>query len=294
MSARSARTLPHTLAACAAALALAACAAAPRSTPADAAGLRVEERTTLRGVFAEADVGGVFALRRVDGPEVVVSDAARARRPYLPASTFKIPNSLIALELGIVADEHARFPMTWEPTEIEAWNREHTFASALRASVVPVYQIVARQVGEARYREWLERMDYGNRDPGGGIEHFWLDGDLRTSALDQVDFLSRMAAGSLPVSERSRRIVRGMLAQEETACYRLFAKTGLVGVAARREVAPEERVGWYVGWVESDTATWAFALNLDVSRPGDAGKRAPLARELLARAGVLPADGCGR
>lgn len=256
------------------------------------AALWIEEHAEWRDVFTGAGTRGVFALHRVGAPTILVSDSGRAARSYLPASTFKVPNSLIALEMGIVQDERHWFPMTWEPTEIEAWNRDHTFESALRHSVVPIYQIVARAVGEDRYEDWLARLVYGNEDPGGGIDHFWLDGDLRTSALDQIDFLSRLSTGSLPLSRRSQDIVRRMLLQEDAACYALFGKTGLVGVAARREIAPEDRVGWFVGWVERDTATWAFALNLDVRRSEDAQARVPLAKELLERSGVIPADGC--
>ncbi len=257
------------------------------------------EHPEWRAVFDSAGVRGTFVVRRVgsgaggSARRDDVYDAARARRPYLPASTFKIPNSLIALELGVVREERERFPMTWPRSDVsEAWNRAHTLRTALKYSVVPVYQIVARRVGEPRYRSWLARLDYGNRDPGGGVDHFWLDGALRTTAVDQVDFLERLAELRLPMSERSQRVVREMLVVEANPCYVLRAKTGLVGVAASRVVGPEERVGWYVGWVEADTASRAFALNIDVVRPNDPATRQGLAKALLTRAGAVPAGGC--
>jgi beta-lactamase class D len=256
----------------------------------------VREHAEWRAAFDSAGVRGTFVLRRLGGGDGGTSqpddvfDAARARRRYLPASTFKVPNSLIALELGVVRDERERFAVTWPRQPVESWNRPHTFATALKHSVVPVYQIVARRVGEARYRRWLARLDYGNRDPGGGVDRFWLDGDLRISALEQVAFLERLAARRLPLSERSQRIVRDMLVREANDCYVLRAKTGLVGVSAR-SLSPEEGVGWYVGWVETDSASWAFALNIDVRKDGDSAARQRVAREILGKAGVL-ATGC--
>ena len=146
----------RTVVACAVTIPLAACAGAAHRIGGDPAELRVAERISFRDAFADVGTDGVFVLHRVGSSVVLVSDSSRANRPYLPASTFKIPNSVIALELGIVEDERTRFPMTWQATDIEAWNQEHTFASALQLSVVPVYQMIARQVGEARYKEWLD------------------------------------------------------------------------------------------------------------------------------------------
>jgi beta-lactamase class D len=273
-------------------LPIAATTAAATVQAAQLASQPVRERPDWRAAFDSAGVEGTFVLRRLDGDRdtvVDVHDAERARRPYLPASTFKIPNSLIALELGVVRDERQRFPYTWPKTDMALWNRDHTFATALKYSVVPVYQQIARQVGEARYREWLARLDYGNRDPGGGVDHFWLDGDLRISAVEQVAFLSRLAELRLPISELSQRIVHAMLVVEANSCYVLRAKTGRLGVSATRRVEP---VGWYVGWVDTDTSTHVFAVNIDVKRPGDAAARQRVAKAVLARAGVIPTGGC--
>ena len=217
---------------------------------------RSVEHTEWRAVFDSAGVSGTIAVRRVGDSVTHVFDAGRATRGFIPASTFKIPNSLIAFELGIVPDEHRRYPVTWTKQTIESWNRPHTFRTAFKYSVVPIYQIVAREVGEARYTEWLARLAYGNRLATGGVDRFWLDGDLRISALQQLDFLEQLATRRLPVSERAQRLVAELMLNEADMCHVLRAKTGLIGVSATRKVEP---VGWWVGWVESDTSTTLFA-----------------------------------
>ena len=245
------------------------------------------DRPQWRASFDSAGVRGTFVLKRLGVPNATLEayDTVRARRRFLPASTFKIPNAIIALDLGIVKDERQWFPMTWPRQEIPAWNRGHTFATSMKYSVVPIYQAIARQVGEARYRERLARFAYGNQNPGGGVDRFWLEGDLAISAVEQIAFLERLAALSLPATERSQRIVRDMIVREANDCYLVRAKTGLIGVSATRTLDP---VGWYVGLVETDTATWAFALNIDGAAPNAMSARVPLAKSVLARAGVIP------
>ena len=245
------------------------------------------DRPAWRASFDSARVRGTFVLKRLGVPNASVQayDTVRARRRYLPASTFKVANAIIALDLGIVKDERQWFPMTWPRQEIPAWNRGHTFATSMKYSVVPIYQGIARQVGEARYREWLGRLAYGNATPGGGVDQFWLDGELAISAVEQVAFLERLAALSLPATERSQRIVRDMMVREANDCYVMRAKTGLTRGAPERG---REAVGWYVGLVETDTATWAFAMNLDGTAPNAAAARVPVAKSVLARAGVIP------
>src|SRR5207245_2037292 len=83
------------------------------------------------------------------------------------------------------------------------WQRDHTLASGMREGVVWMFQEVARRTGKSRMREWLERLGYGNGDMRGGIDLFWLQGALRVSAMEQVDFLRRLAEGELPMSQRS-------------------------------------------------------------------------------------------
>lgn len=259
--------------------------------PQAATSQRVVEHAEWRTVFDSARVIGTIALRRAGDSVTHVFDAARSARGFIPASTFKIPNSLIALELGIVADEDRHYPVTWQKQTIEGWNRAHSFRSAFRYSVVPVYQIIAREVGEARYTEWLGRLQYGNRFPTGGVDHFWLDGDLRISALQQLDFLEKLATLRLPASERSQRIVIRMMLNSADACHILRAKTGLIGVSATRKVDP---VGWWVGWVETDTATTLFALNIDIRGPTDSEQRQRVVRSILRASGVLPAKSCSQ
>ncbi len=238
---------------------------------------------------------GTFVLHDKKKDSRLVHNTLRALGRFSPCSTFKIPNSLIGLETGVIADENHVIP--WDGTKypFEAWNRDHTLASAISNSVVWYYQELARRVGEIRMREWIDRLDYGNRDISGGIDRFWLGNSLRISAREEVDFLERLQEDDLPLSKRSMQIVRRILVQKDT----FWDAPGGQPASNSANVEESERhpvlrgktgsnsrdgkwiLGWFVGWVERDGAPVFFAAN--ISAPdGASGKKArEIALEVL-------------
>ncbi|MFN3745599.1 MAG: class D beta-lactamase [Hyphomicrobiaceae bacterium] len=232
-------------------------------------------RDDLFAVFEREGFPGTLVVYDVAADRLTGIGAARAARRYVPASTFKIPNSLIALETGVVKDAGEVFRYDGKPRPVKAWEKDMTLREAMAASNVPVYQEIARRIGLARYRDWMARLDYGNRQLGTIVDQFWLDGPLEISAVEQARFLASFGAGRLPVSERSRGVVRDIVRIEEKAGRALFAKTGWSG-----------KIGWWAGWVEQGSRITSFALNMDMTRLEDAPKRIAIGKELLARLGV--------
>lgn len=257
-------------------LGTAACALA--AVLAGARGASGSEIVTLgdaEDVFARQQISGAFAAYDASADRLIVLNAARAGTRFVPASTFKIPNSLIALEVGAVKDAEEVFRYDGKPRRMSAWQKDMTLHEAMAASNVPVYQEIARRVGLAAYRDWLAKLDYGNRDVGQVVDQFWLEGPLKISAIEQARFLARLAGGALPMSARSQAIVRDIIRIEEKDGRTLFAKTGWDG-----------KIGWWAGWVERGERKTAFALNMDMSRIEDAPKRLETGKELLASQGI--------
>src|SRR5207248_976054 len=149
---------------------------------------RSEIRNDLTKRFFEAGTVGTCVGYKVDDYLIIASDKDRSGQAQLPASTFKIPNSLIALETGVVEDpDKDVFKWDGVARSIEAWNKDHTLRSAIAASVVPAYQEIARRIGPGRMQKFVDLLEYGNRDIGGGIDQFWLTGNLRIDPMQQVD-----------------------------------------------------------------------------------------------------------
>lgn len=245
------------------------------------------ERADWGAVFSQHRLEGTFVLQEVGADLMEVHNPERATTPRLPASTFKILNSMIALETGVVSDVDEVIPWDGVTREVEAWNQDHNLRTGIEVSAVWVYQHLAEQVGEDRMEEWVSRAEYGNSDIGGGIIDFWLTGDLRISPMEQVEFLHRFVTEDLPFRPEVIARVREILVRESGPGWSWSHKTGTA-------LADSPALGWLVGITEHRERTWVFALNVDLEpNPEVRGEITPstrvdLARDLLRSAGALP------
>jgi beta-lactamase class D len=263
---------------------LAAASLVPSRSFADVAQQRTEFRDDLAKHFFDEETVGTFVGYKVDDYLIIASDKDRSGEAKLPASTFKIPNSLIALETGVVGDpDKDIFKWDGVTRSIEAWNHDHTMRSAIAASAVPVYQEIARRIGAERMQKYLDLFDYGNRDiGGGGIDQFWLTGNLRIDPIQQIDFVDRLRRGTLPVSKRSQDLVRDILPVTKVGDSIIRAKSGLLGAEVGKP-----SLGWMVGWAEKGDARTVFALNIDCKEPRHIADRMKLTQQCLADIGGI-------
>ena len=239
------------------------------------------ERPDWQAHFAAAGVSGTMALQKDGASEILVYDAKRAATPFLPASTFKILNSLIALETGVVSGPDEIFPYDGQPRFLPAWNADLTLKQAFALSCVPVYQDIARRIGPERMAWYVAACNYGNADISGGIDQFWLSGGLRISAMQQIEFLKRLRHRQLPFRDDTIDAVLDIMIVEQTGQTTLRAKTGLTA-----RVQPG--TAWYVGLASRGPETWYFALNLAIPHP-DA--TAPLAARKDVALAILLGEG---
>lgn len=242
------------------------------------------ERPDWTLAFQQADIPptqGTMVLWQKDATNALVHHPARAQTALLPASTFKILNACIALETGVATGPDQVFPWDGVARDVTAWNKDLTLKEAFAVSSVPVYQHIARLVGPERMQRYVQQARYGNANIGGEIDSFWLRGDLRISAMEQIDFLHRLYQDQLPFSVGTMAMVKGMMLVEQGEGWVLRAKTGVA-------VKETPHIGWWVGWVERGDAVWFFALNMDVTSPQQYGLRQQIAKAILQGEGILP------
>ncbi len=269
---------------------------APQTTnqPAAVEGENISARSPdLSSFFKNTD--GAFVLYDLKQNRYMRYNDARCRERFSPKSTFKIPNSLIGLETGVIRD--ADFVINWDrrkyPSEewgrgypFEHWAQDHTLRSAIKYSVLWYYRELASRVGERRMREYVRKLGYGNQNTGKRVDGFWLDHSLRISADEQVEFLKKLYAEQLPVSRRSIEIVKDILVLEQTPTYRLSGKTG---GGSKGGTGEGKIIGWFIGYVEREGNVIFFALNIDGENyPAIRDKRAALTKQILASQGYLP------
>lgn len=245
----------------------------------------------LSGFFK--GVNGAFVVYDMKNDRYVRYNPRRCRVRYSPKSTFKIPNSLIGLETGVIRDaefviqwNREKYPpqANWDQEPFVHWGKDHTLRSAIKYSVLWYYRELALSVGSSRMKRYVERFDYGNKAVSGRVDNFWLNNDvLRISADEQVEFLKAFYQGRLPVSKRSTEIVKDILVLERGASYTLSAKTG--GGPIREGVY----IGWFVGYLESGGNVYFFATNIEGASFAEIrNKRIELTKQILASLGYLP------
>jgi beta-lactamase class D len=241
-----------------------------------------KENEALAKLFEQQGLKGTFVLCDVAGT-MQAHDAQRAAKRYIPASTFKIPNSLIALETGAVKNVDEIVPYGGKKQPFPQWEHDMPMREAIKISAVPIYQEVARRAGIERMREWVTRMGYGNQEIGTVVDRFWLDGPLEISAIEQTDFLARLLKGAFERKEENMKAVSEITVLEKSGAYVLHGKTGWGTIG-------DNDIGWWVGWIEKDGKTTAtFALNVDMpGKQDDAPKRVPLGKACLSELGAFP------
>lgn len=211
-----------------------------------------ETRDDFKKYYDQFKVDGSFLLYDQNNDQFIVYNQSQTKEQFTPSSTYKICNSLIGLETGVIRDEN--FVIQWDSVTRQNpnWNKDQDLKTAFRNSTVWYYQENARRVGGQRMKYWLDKANYGNADTSGGIDKFWLTGGLRITPEQEIDFLQRLYNNQLPFSQRSMDIVKKIMIAEQTPFYTISSKTGWGG-------QDNKDIGWYVGYIETRGNVYYFA-----------------------------------
>ena len=125
---------------------------------------------------------GTFVMYDPAGDKYIVYNEPQSKKRLSPCSTFKIYNSLIGLETGVLDQEDVYTLFKWNGTQYSFpyWNHDHT-ASATRESVVWFRRARRARIGPERMQEYIDKIGYGNKDISGGLTTFWLGSSLQIS-----------------------------------------------------------------------------------------------------------------
>ncbi len=239
-----------------------------------------QDSPEVEKLFNHAGVQGTFVLYDAAEDRFIGHDRARAETRYVPASTFKIANSLIGLSVGAVKDVDEVLPYGGKPQPYGTWEQDMSLRAAIKISNVPIYQALARRIGLESMQDGVDEIDYGNGEIGSVVDKFWLEGPLMISAVEQAQFLARLAQDELPFPKEIQAKVRDIVQLEQNDHWILYGKTGWAG-------AVKPNIGWWVGWVQKGDKLYSFALNIDIQQASDAAKRIELGKAGLKALGVL-------
>ena len=222
----------------------------------------VKIENSLKRFFDENHVNGTFALFDNGTGQFTIYNLKRYRdSSFLPASTFKIVNSLIALQTGKITNDS--MIIKWDGIErpVKEWNKDLTMYQAFRASAVPYYQEVARRIGKDTMQFWLDSISYGTKKITTRVDTFWLDNSLKIKPDEELGLVKRLYFNQLPFFEEYQKIVKRAMLFEDNSNYSLSYKTGW----GRNEKG--NQLAWIVGWIEENKHPYFFVLNFESADP---------------------------
>jgi beta-lactamase class D len=224
----------------------------------------VKQDKSLKKYFDENKVEGCFALMNNATGKFTVHNLSRYRdSSYLPASTFKIINSLIGLQTGKISNDSMVIKWDGVKRSVEDWNKDLTMYEAFRVSSVNYYQEVARRIGKDTMQYWLNLVKYGAKSDTDkiviktAIDSFWLDNSLKVTPDQELGVVKQLYFGQLPFFKTYQETVKRAMLFESNANYRLGYKTGW-GFTEKNHA-----IGWIVGWIEENNHPYFFVLNLE-------------------------------
>jgi beta-lactamase class D len=210
----------------------------------------------FKSIFEKYGVDGCFVLFNQTNNEYIKYNSNICDTGYIPASTFKIPNSLIALEEGIIKDTNQIIKWDGHEWPNKPWNQDQTLKTAMKFSCIWVYFGIAEQVGIKKYQDYVNSFNYGNKNLTGPPTRFWLAGLFRISATQQIDFLRKFYNYELPkVSRQSINIVKDIIILEQTDNYIFSGKTG------GGMLTDTDYIMWLVGYIEKENKPYFYAMN---------------------------------
>lgn len=238
-----------------------------KKTESDKKEIKVVEREILVPQFEKiidsANVEGAILIYDLKNDKYYSNDFNWAKKRNLPASTFKITNSIIALETGVVENDSTLLKWNGEKRRFKNWEQDLILRDAFHFSCVPCYQEIARKVGENKMNKFLKKLDYGNmKVDSSNLDLFWLEGESSITQFQQINFLKRLYQSELPISERTEMIMKRMIVIEDTDDYKLSGKTGW-------SIRNGNNNGWFVGYVETQSKIYFFATNVEPKQQFD-------------------------
>lgn len=215
------------------------------------------ESQEFQSILDYADVKGSILIYDFQKKTYHSNDFAWANTGKLPASTFKIANSIIALETGVVENDSTLFKWNGQQRDIKVWEQDLIFKEAFHLSCVPCYQDVARRIGTERMNYYLSKLEYGNMNVDStNVDMFWLEGKSKISQFQQIDFLKRFYEKKLLISSRTQSLMKGLMVIQENEDYKLSGKTGWF-------IRDGNNNGWFVGFIETKKGTYFFTANVE-------------------------------
>lgn len=217
-------------------------------------------QSSIKKIYDQFGIAGSTTIFDYQQQKWIYTDSNDAKVPMQPASTFKIIHLLIALETGMIKDEHEiiQWPGSTDTT-LYGYRpdiyKDISVKEAFEVSAGWAFIEIAKRIDRAQYAHYLKQSGYGNLDLSEKGDDFWNFGAMKISPENQINFLRRVFEHKTPFSERNLAILKRVMITEQTDDYILRSKTGWTRLDG-------QDIGWWVGYVERENNSYFFATRI--------------------------------
>lgn len=226
----------------------------------------------LQKYYADYDLDGMFVLYDFEKKIYYVYNRKYLYSPVTPASTFNITTSLICLEEGIVKDEKSviAYDGVHKSRNTDS-NKDLPLETAFKKNIDWVFLNLRKQIGATKLKQWIERMNFGNRaipatvdtikTVGDKSDIFWVvPGTLTITPLQQLKFILQLKQDELPFAKSNMDIVKKIMYVNDVNGFRWSGKQGSY------QLNTENRfIGWHTGWIENEHGIYFYVNFLQTS-----------------------------
>ncbi len=240
----------------------------------------------LQSLLDDSKLMGTILIYDARHDRYFSNDFSMANMGKLPASTFKIPHTIIALETGVIQSDTTWLKWDGRKRAFKIWEQDLRLRDAFRYSCLPCYQQIAKKIGTEQMEKYIQKLHYGKMHvTASNLDKFWIEGNARISPIQQIDFLNRLVNTRLPISKRTEDIVKRMMLLIQNDDYSLYGKTGWSTWQGVNN-------GWFVGYVRKGPYIYYFATNIEPKAAFDMKSFAKIRKTItysaLRQLGVIP------
>ncbi len=235
------------------------------------AGQKTESQAPVaeKNYFGQAD--GCFLLYNVKTQKFEKIIGEERCKQQIPAcSTFKVPLAVIAFDSGVLKNTDEVLKWNGKKDVREVANKDHNAKTWMSDSIVWFSQRITKQLGQKKTQNYLDKLNYGNKDLSGGLTQAWLVSPsstgpaLKISAYEQVEFMKKLWSNELPVSAQAMQTTREITYLETSEKgYRLHGKTGSGFYDKERKM----HLGWFIAHIQKGDQEYISVANFGDPKP---------------------------
>lgn len=218
---------------------------------------------------------GSFVLYNLEDDHWFINDMEQSVTRVAPNSTYKIYDSLFALDAGIISPENSQ--IEWDHTDypFEAWNADQTLTSAMTSSVNWYFQSLDKQLGKTALQSYVQSIEYGNENITGEFSSYWMESTLKISPVEQVELLTALYQNSLPFTPEDVQAVKDSICLSHSSVGTFYGKTGT------GRIDGQDVNGWFIGFLETPGHTWFFATNIKADQSATGSNAVEITMSIL-------------